>query len=125
MIRIEKRKYCGWPNAYFLSNDAVELVVLADVGPRVVRYALRGGENQFHEFENPDMPASVVAMNSGCTAATVCGPGPKLSARISRTIIPSRCPLPGATFTAPVEAAPPGPPCRNHFHRAQRAGDTR
>jgi hypothetical protein len=52
VIRIEKRNYRGWPNSYFFANGSVELVVLADVRPRVVRYAFTGGENQFHEFEN-------------------------------------------------------------------------
>jgi hypothetical protein len=50
VIRIERRNYRGWKNAYLLSNGIVELVVLADVGPRIVRYSFCGGENQFHEF---------------------------------------------------------------------------
>jgi hypothetical protein len=52
VTRIEKREYRGWPKSYFLSNDCVELVVLADVGLRVIRYARKRGENQFHEFQD-------------------------------------------------------------------------
>jgi len=34
-MRVEKGEYHGWPNAYFLTNNTGERVVLADVGPRV------------------------------------------------------------------------------------------
>ena len=44
MRGVEKGEYHGWPNAYFLTNDTGERVVLADVGPRVVHCALGGGE---------------------------------------------------------------------------------
>ncbi len=46
---VERFSYCGWNNAYKLSNGVVELVVTADVGPRVLSYGFCGGENQFHE----------------------------------------------------------------------------
>lgn len=42
---VEKISYRGWNNAWRLSNGTVELVVLADVGPRVVRYGFCGDEN--------------------------------------------------------------------------------
>jgi len=42
---VQKISYRGWNNAWQLSNGAVELVVLADVGPRIVRYGFCGGEN--------------------------------------------------------------------------------
>ena len=108
MICVEKTEYRGWPNAYFLSNDAVELVVLADVGPRVVRYAFRGCENQFHEFTEQ--------------AGLLCGSefrlygGHRLWAwpEVERTYFPDNRPVEvtttesGAIFTAPMEAASPG-----------------
>ena len=84
MIRVERRGYRGWPNAYFLSNDVVELVVLADVGPRIIHYSLRGGENQFHEFSAQAGLRGVAS--SGRTEAIDFGPGPKSRARISQTI---------------------------------------
>ena len=36
---------------YKLSNGVVELVVTADVGPRILFYGFRNGENQFHEVK--------------------------------------------------------------------------
>ena len=52
MIRVEKKEYHGWKNAYAISNGAVDLIVSADVGPRVLHLGFSGGENQFHEFSN-------------------------------------------------------------------------
>lgn len=46
---MEKIAYQGWPNCYRLSNASVELIVTADVGPRIMRYGFIGGENQFRE----------------------------------------------------------------------------
>ena len=46
---IERFAYRGWNNAYKLSNEAVQLVVTSDVGPRILFYGFRNGENQLHE----------------------------------------------------------------------------
>ena len=46
---LERISYHEWNNAYRIFNDTVELAVLADVGPRVIRYAFLGGESLFHE----------------------------------------------------------------------------
>lgn len=48
---MEKYSYKGWPNCVRLSNPKIELVVTADVGPRVIRYALPGKPNAFREDE--------------------------------------------------------------------------
>ena len=50
-VTIEKTPYGGWPNCYRISNGEVELVVTADVGPRVIRYGFVGGQNLFVELE--------------------------------------------------------------------------
>ena len=50
-VTVEKIEYAGWPNCYRLSNGEVELVVTADVGPRVIRYGYVGGQNLFVELE--------------------------------------------------------------------------
>jgi hypothetical protein len=50
-VKIEKIPYRGWPNSYRISNGEVELVVLTDVGPRVIRYGFVGGQNMFKEFD--------------------------------------------------------------------------
>jgi hypothetical protein len=46
---VEKFAYRGWKNAWRLSNGTVEAIVLADVGPRIVRYGFCGDENVFYE----------------------------------------------------------------------------
>jgi hypothetical protein len=46
---LERISYHGWEDAYRISNGTVDLVVLADVGPRVISYSFTGGENIFHE----------------------------------------------------------------------------
>jgi hypothetical protein len=46
---LERIGYRGWGNAYRIANATVELVVLADVGPRVISYSFIGGENILHE----------------------------------------------------------------------------
>ncbi len=50
-VRIEKVDYKGWPDSYRISNGEVELVVVGDIGPRIMRYAFVGGQNLFKEFE--------------------------------------------------------------------------
>jgi len=107
-MHIEKREYRGWPNSYFLSNDCVELVILADVGPRVIRYAFMRGENQFHEVENQ-------AGASGGDEFRLYG-GHRLWVwpEVGRTYYPDNRSVEvsitrrGATFTAAVEADAPG-----------------
>jgi hypothetical protein len=49
-MTIEKTDFGGWPNCYRLSNRDVELIVTADIGPRVMRYGFVGGRNLFKEF---------------------------------------------------------------------------
>ena len=51
MVVVEKFTYHGWPNCQKISNDLVEIIVTADVGPRIIYFGLKGGENQF--YENP------------------------------------------------------------------------
>ena len=46
---LERVSYRGWDNAYKVSNGIVELIVTADVGPRIVSYRFRKGENLLHE----------------------------------------------------------------------------
>ena len=46
---LERINYRGWQNSYRIFNPTVELVVLADVGPRIISYGFRNGENILHE----------------------------------------------------------------------------
>jgi hypothetical protein len=49
-MKIEKTNYQGWANSYLITNGEVELVVTADIGPRVMRFGFAGGQNLFKEF---------------------------------------------------------------------------
>jgi hypothetical protein len=108
VIRIEKCEYRGWANCYFLGNGSVELLVLADVGPRIIRYARTGGENQFHEF------AAQVGLCGGEEFRLYGGHRLWVWPEIERTYFPDNCPVEvetvrtGARITAPIEAQPPG-----------------
>jgi hypothetical protein len=51
-VEIEKIAWGGWPNCYRMSNGAVELVVTADIGPRIMRFGFVGGQNFFRVFED-------------------------------------------------------------------------
>jgi hypothetical protein len=46
---LEKISYRQWQSAYRISNGTVRLVVLGDVGPRVIWYGFVGANNIFHE----------------------------------------------------------------------------
>jgi hypothetical protein len=49
MAILEKLSYHGWNNAWRLSNGTVELIVLADVGPRILHYGFCGQGNMLYE----------------------------------------------------------------------------
>jgi hypothetical protein len=42
---MERTEYLGQPNCQRLANDSVEVVITTDIGPRIIRYALVGGDN--------------------------------------------------------------------------------
>ena len=44
--------YAGWQRCLRLANGEVEIVVTAEVGPRVIRCGWAGGPNLFREFED-------------------------------------------------------------------------
>jgi hypothetical protein len=49
-MNARKIEYKGWPNCYRLDNGCVDLVVTADVGPRIIRFGFQDGENEFKEY---------------------------------------------------------------------------
>jgi hypothetical protein len=51
-VSVEKVAYGGWSKCYRMSNGEVELVAVADVGPRIIRFAFVGEENEFHEVKS-------------------------------------------------------------------------
>ncbi|HOC21879.1 MAG TPA: hypothetical protein PKL16_10295 [Anaerolineae bacterium] len=46
---MERIAYKGWNTCIRLTNGIVELVITADVGPRIIRFGFVGGENEFDE----------------------------------------------------------------------------
>ncbi|MGH9543134.1 MAG: hypothetical protein ACRD2H_14780 [Terriglobales bacterium] len=48
--RVEEIAYGGWQHCYKISNGTVNVIVTADVGPRVIYYGFNGDRNEFHQF---------------------------------------------------------------------------
>ena len=71
MVEITKLKYKEWDNSYRITNKKVEIIVLSDVGPRIIRYGFLGGMNQFAEF--PEHSGLVGGMHGGYMEDTVYG----------------------------------------------------
>jgi hypothetical protein len=105
---IEPFSYRGWNNAYRLSNGVVELVVTADVGPRILFYGFCQGQNLLHEVQED--------------AGKIGGPDFRLygghrlwvSPEVERTYYPDNTAVTvsqhgeAVRFTAPCESAAPG-----------------
>ncbi|MEW6599946.1 MAG: hypothetical protein AB1499_03160 [Nitrospirota bacterium] len=51
-VTVNKTAYRGWNHCIRITNGIVDLVITADVGPRVIRYGLTGKENEFCEVES-------------------------------------------------------------------------
>ncbi len=51
MATLETISYGGWQTCYRLANQAIDLVILGDVGLRIIRFGLRDQPNEF--FEDP------------------------------------------------------------------------
>jgi hypothetical protein len=49
-VRIEKIAFQGWPNCYRMTNGDIELILTADVGPRIIRFGFAGEGNEFKEY---------------------------------------------------------------------------
>jgi hypothetical protein len=47
---LERISFCGWENCWRISNGEVELIVTADVGPRILIYRFLDGRNVFKNF---------------------------------------------------------------------------
>jgi hypothetical protein len=50
MTTIARSAAYRWPNCYRLANSQIELIVTADVGPRIIHFGFVGGENEFGVF---------------------------------------------------------------------------
>jgi hypothetical protein len=49
-VAVEYVEFGGWKNNIRLANDHAELIITLDVGPRVISYRTRDGENVFKNF---------------------------------------------------------------------------
>jgi hypothetical protein len=49
-MKVEKTHYGSWEHCYRVSNDDVDLVMLAEAGPRILRYGFAGGQNFLREW---------------------------------------------------------------------------
>jgi hypothetical protein len=106
---LERISYRGWENAYRIANATIELVVLADVGPRVVSYRfVGGGENIFHEI--PEQ----AGLTGGNDFRLYGGHRLWVWPEVERTYFPDNSSLAVSqshnqvSFKAPVESAAPG-----------------
>ncbi|MEW6235017.1 MAG: hypothetical protein AB1656_06495 [Candidatus Omnitrophota bacterium] len=51
-VKIEKISFAGWTNCYRMTNGEVELIAVADIGPRIIHLGFVGGENLFNVSKN-------------------------------------------------------------------------
>ena len=105
---LERIAYRGWKNAHKLSNGTVELIVLADVGPRIISYGFCGGENELHAVERD------AGLSGGREFRLYGGHRLWVSPEVERTYFPDNAAVAVsgkdriACFTAPGEDTPPG-----------------
>jgi hypothetical protein len=108
IAKAEEIEYQGWKTAVRISNGTVDLVVSSEVGPRILFYGFRGGENEFHEIQEH-------SGKGGDRIFRVYG-GHRLwvSPEVARTYYPDNVPVSfqrqgiGFVLTAPPESEPPG-----------------
>lgn len=105
---IEKISWRGWKNVYRLWNGITELLVLADAGPRILRYGFDAGENVLHEI------VSHAGLTGGDEFRLYGGHRLWVSPEVERTYFPDNSGVDvqhnssAVRFVAPVEDRPPG-----------------
>jgi hypothetical protein len=112
---IERISYRGWNNAYKLSNGIAELVVTADVGPRIIFYGFHNGDNLLHEVEED------AGQTGGSEFRLYGGHRLWVSPEVERTYYPDNTPVAvsqhgsATCFTAKREELPPGTNLQKEF----------
>jgi len=107
-VKVEQIEHNKWKNVFRIFNDTVQLVVLTEVGPRILFFGFLGEENEFHEI--PEHSGK-----GGDQIFRVYG-GHRLwvAPEIPRTYYPDNVPVAVQrqndtfVFTAPPESLPPG-----------------
>lgn len=107
-VKVNHIEYHNWKNALSICNDTVRLIVLTDVGPRVIFYGFIDGPNEFHEVsEHAGLVGSDVFRSYGGHRLWV-------SPEVEQTYYPDNLQVcisrrEGAiVFTAPPESTPLG-----------------
>jgi hypothetical protein len=104
----EELAYRGWKSAFRIRNDTVELVVLTEVGPRILFYGFRSGENEFHEVPEDS------GKSEDRTFRVYGGHRLWVSPEVARTYYPDNVPITvrrqdeSFVFIAPPESEYPG-----------------
>lgn len=107
-IKVNRFEYRGWKNAYNICNGSVRLIVLTDVGPRILFYGFFDGPNEFHEVPEH---AGLIAGNEFRSYG---GHRLWVSPEVERTYFPDNAQVgisrreEAITLTAPIESMPPG-----------------
>jgi hypothetical protein len=105
---VEKISWHGWENVYRIWNNAVQVLVLADVGPRIVWYGFNDGENVLYEA------AADFGLTGGDKFRLYGGHRLWVSPEVERTYFPDNRAVSveqgsdRILFTAPVEDIAPG-----------------
>lgn len=122
---IEKISWRGWNTVYRISNDAVQVLVLADVGPRIIWYGFKNGKNVLHEA------ASDAGQTGGKEFRLYGGHRLWVSPEVERTYFPDNRPVAveqgddRILFTAPVEDSAPGTNLQKQIEVRLRASGSR
>lgn len=121
---VEKCSYRGWTNAWRLSNGIVEVVALADVGPRIVHYGFCGEENVLYEV------ATDAGLTGGSDFRLYGGHRLWVWPEVARTYFPdNRSVVVSVTddfvrFAAPIEDHAPGTHLQKRFDISLDADST-
>ena len=104
----DRISYSGWNNAYKLTNGVVDLIVTADVGPRILFYGFCNGENLLHQVKED------LGKTSGSEFRLYGGHRLWVSPEVERTYYPDNTSVTvtqhgnAVRFTAAPEDRPPG-----------------
>ena len=107
-VKTEEVEQHLWKKAFKIYNDTVELLVLTEVGPRILFFGFLGEENEFHEIPEHS------GKRGDQTFRAYGGHRLWVSPETSRTYYPDNVPVgvrreqDAFVFTAPPESMPPG-----------------
>jgi hypothetical protein len=105
---VEKISWRGWKNVFRIWNETVQVLVAADVGPRIIWYGVRNGDNVLYEV------ADDIGLSGGNEFRLYGGHRLWVSPEVERTYFPDNRAViveqegDRILFTAAVENAAPG-----------------